>query len=610
MRLLRNNIQKGDWNMLCRRFITLILMLSLSFLLTSCFEVKQRITINKDGSGEARLEVAVQQMWAPKVVPKLKSGMPKGWNVVEEKTKDDKQIVVFERKFKDCSELNDDETQYTFSSERKGFLKKSYELEIKQLKSSDIPFPFEISIKMPGSIDETNGTKSASNEVKWSLQGLQRGKELFVKSSAFALPDFALLKEAFNRVFDSLFYKEAIVFSRNNNLWVIDSDGKNEKQLTREGVEEFSASKNGKVVFSNPKILESYSDEGLEILKVEDLNLYLLDINTGSLEKLTNDNRSRHGVISPDGEKIIFEKADWIDPYWGCCGKGTWLFNLKDKSEKELLKVVPVYDEPKANWFDDYYFVWSPDGKKVSFARSFGKEVPLYTYMVEIDKPESVIQIGKGLGDEIIPNDIHAEKLLFGVGKEDYGRDLYVYNMRTGRFYLLQKDAYNGRFSPDGRRIAFTGIKKESEYYSVEGLYVIDGNKSDITKIYSVEEPRNLSWSSDGKKILFQQNGAIWIIGFDGSNLKKIADNASDPVWTSIPRISFISPNSAKIIILVTIALIGIIFLLGMALIVRKAINVVVLKVRAVPRSIICPQCGKENFADASFCINCGQKLR
>ncbi len=206
--------------MLYRRFITPILMLSLLFLLTSCLEVKQGININKDGSGDARLEIAIQQMWAPQVVPKLKSDIPKGWSVIEEKEKDGKHVIVLGRKFKDISELNDDENRYTFSSERKGFLKKSYVIEVKQLKSSDMPFPYEVTIKMPGSIDETDGIKIASGEVKWNLQGLRKGTELSVKSSALAMPDFASLKESFsslkesfNKVFTSVFYREAIVYN-------------------------------------------------------------------------------------------------------------------------------------------------------------------------------------------------------------------------------------------------------------------------------------------------------------------------------------------------------------------------------------------------------------
>jgi hypothetical protein len=185
------------------------MLIFLAFLLTSCLEVKQAIDINKDGSGDTRLEVAVQKEWAPQAIPKLKADIPKGWNIIEEKDKEGKHIIVLGRKFKDISELNDNKTRYVFSSERKGFLKKSYNIEVSYRDTPSIPF--EVVLKVPGSIDETDGTKVSSSEVKWNLQGFRKGMSLTVKSSAFALPDFASLKESFNRVFDSLFYREAVV---------------------------------------------------------------------------------------------------------------------------------------------------------------------------------------------------------------------------------------------------------------------------------------------------------------------------------------------------------------------------------------------------------------
>lgn len=184
------NIGKSIW---LRLALLCVLILSL----TACIEVKQSISINKDGSGDAKLEVAVQQEWASQIIPKLKSDLPKGWALLEEKQKDGKQVVVIGRQFKHIAELNDNELRYSFSIGRKGFLKKSFNLEVRQLKSSGGPFPYKISIIMPGSINETNGDKVATNTAMWNLQGFRRGTVLSVKSNAFAVPDLASLKESF-----------------------------------------------------------------------------------------------------------------------------------------------------------------------------------------------------------------------------------------------------------------------------------------------------------------------------------------------------------------------------------------------------------------------------
>ncbi len=167
-----------------------LLLLSLILFLTSCIEVKQRIDISRDGSGEAILEIGVQREWTSMVIPKLKADAPRGWIISDEKEKDGKHVIVFTRKFRDISEVNDDEAKYFFWSKKAGFMQRRYAIEVTQLKSSDLPFPYEVSIKVPGSIDETNGMKVSSNEARWNLQGLRRGTKLSITASAFALPDY------------------------------------------------------------------------------------------------------------------------------------------------------------------------------------------------------------------------------------------------------------------------------------------------------------------------------------------------------------------------------------------------------------------------------------
>lgn len=330
----------------CRRsiFLRFILLIFIAVGLTSCIEIKQGININKDGSGDARLEVAVMEMWASQAIQELKSDL-KGWDVVEEKAKEGKQIVVFGRKFKDISELNDKETKYTFSSERKGFLKKLYSLEVKQLKSSDMPFPYEVTINMPGGIDETDGTKVSSGKVKWNLQGYKRGTKLTVKSSAFAMPDFASLKEAFNKAFNKMFYREAIVFFRDDNIWVMDSDGKNQRQLTEEAVSYVSISGDGmNIVYA---IWNDNNKKG---------NCYYLRLSNFKTTKLTDDaDNCLSAEVSPDGEKVALVKIDerfsnteaqelvskGYNPYYVKEGSpkktGVYIFDFKTGEQKKLL---------------------------------------------------------------------------------------------------------------------------------------------------------------------------------------------------------------------------------------------------------------------------------
>lgn len=286
-----------------QRFPNLILFLCLSLLLPSCLEVKQAININRDGSGLAKMEIAIQNEMlsmpgGQQQISGMKAALQKeGWSIEGDKDVNGKHLITASKKFKDITELNDNETRYAFSSEKKGFMKKAYSLELTQLKSSEMPFPYEVSIKMPGSIDETNGTKVSSGEVKWTLQGMRRGTKLSVKSSGLALPDFASLKDVFNRVFNFLFYREAIVFLRDGNLWVMDSDGKNQRQLTKEGVGSFSVSRDGKKVVYVDKD-DNFGD--VHVISLED----------DSYQKLTASSDCAFPVISPNGTDVAFVKVD------------------------------------------------------------------------------------------------------------------------------------------------------------------------------------------------------------------------------------------------------------------------------------------------------------
>jgi competence protein ComGC len=178
-------------------FIKLAFIILISFILTSCIEVKHKININEDGSGDTKLEVTLSKeifSLDPKAGSEIKNDLKKeGWKIVKEEEKAGKYIITVERKFKNISELNDDTVQYAFFSQKKGFLTNSYFLEIEFIKTPDFPISYELVIEMPGNIEETNGIKVSSSEVKWNLEGFSRGTKLFAKSSGFVIPTFVLL---------------------------------------------------------------------------------------------------------------------------------------------------------------------------------------------------------------------------------------------------------------------------------------------------------------------------------------------------------------------------------------------------------------------------------
>jgi Tol biopolymer transport system component len=500
------------------------------------------------------------------------------------------------------------------------------------------------------------------------------------------MPDFASLKEAFNKAFNKMFYREAIVFLRDGNLWVMDSDGKNDKQLTKEGVGSFSVSMDGKRIV--------YEEKG---------NCYISSL--GGTKKLVETNDCYSPVISPDGNMVAFfrteeklsdiEAQQMSDPDYyilsvgGTKKSGLYIFDLKTSQHRKIVGELPFNLLPKdlpkdfngkniTQFWKDGSLLWSQDGKKLYFERNFfayrwgdsyilnletgdieyliyhekhhdgvytwaGENIvgsyDHYPYIMNIKNKKDVRENLEKFyhGSPFSYLDIYGEKVLFFTS--DYLNGLlFVYDVKTSKYHSIVNNI-NGdiraSFSPDGKWIAYT---------PQDGLWVIDidgNNKKQLTTGLPVSnkplcEVRNLSWNMSGERVLLTVHfiddydyrkrigkSNIWLVNSDGSNLNKIAENAqytypvnyNSPKWTSMPRITFISPNTAKIIILVAIALTGLLFLFGMVLISRKAVKAVVTIIpKSTPvaktKGIFCTQCGTQNPESASFCKKCGQRLK
>jgi hypothetical protein len=162
--------------------------------LSGCLEVKQSIVLDSDGSGHVAINFVVDKAWAPMVVPDLQKAlrkdMPKGMQLSDE-TRDEagNSVLTANVAFRNVAELSDKDTRYAFAAEDGGFFRKTYRFEIRQLATlkSEVPIPFEFSVKMPGTIQETNGVRVSANEVKWNQSGLRKGMLLSARSSATSL---------------------------------------------------------------------------------------------------------------------------------------------------------------------------------------------------------------------------------------------------------------------------------------------------------------------------------------------------------------------------------------------------------------------------------------
>lgn len=194
-------MRKQLWRSLLAQFTLLantILCLVVAALLSGCLEIKQAIFLQNDGSGSVALKFIVEKQWAPMVVPELKKSLEGHTaTMLSDETRDAAGNSVLELKgaFGSVTELSDKDIEYSLVTEGGNPFRRTYRFEIRHLTAMnfEVPIPFEFLVKVPGTVDETNGMKVSSNEVKWISQtGFRKGTIHSAKFTTTTMPETIL----------------------------------------------------------------------------------------------------------------------------------------------------------------------------------------------------------------------------------------------------------------------------------------------------------------------------------------------------------------------------------------------------------------------------------
>lgn len=356
-------------------------------------------------------------------------------------------------------------------------------------------------------------------------------------------------------------------------------------------------------------------------------DIYLKLLKTGEPLRLTSNPADELAPVwSPDGSTIAFLREEasvkgnfhWgvytIDALggqerhicaagpglsWSPDGKKLVISSLPDSNGRNHLVQVDLASgaqeelTPPGPWSDSFP-VYSPDGKKIAFHRSFTRSAreamvmpanggepvrltfdkrPVYGVTWAPDSGSIVYSANRGAGDtlwqlpanggqpsRVSTSNAAQQPSMSATGKLVYREsytdsNLYVYEgpgwNNAVRVAESSREEHSPRLSPDGEHLVFVSRRTGNEE-----LWTAPRRGGRPLQLTAMNGPDTGSprWSPDGKWIVFDSRAGgsadIWIIGADGLNLRQLTSEKSEemlPAWSADGRwIYFCSDRSAR----------------------------------------------------------------
>lgn len=247
-------------------------------------------------------------------------------------------------------------------------------------------------------------------------------------------------------------------------------------------------------------------------------DIYAINADGTGLVNLTNTPGTMEATPqwSPDGSRIAFFKED-----------GIYLMNSDGSSVRKLVIGAALWD-------------WSPDGGKIAFLRD--RDI----HLINVD----------GTGERNLTNNPENFKqappswspdgrtIAFTASPPNlFWTEIYVMNPDgTGQRRLTNNEGNddNPLWSPSSKQIAFNTDRDRGQLHDSREIYSMrpDGRKqTNLTNTPGGTDPSGndellADWSPDGRRILYERSGRIWVMNANGKRQMDLNQRGKESAWS------------------------------------------------------------------------------
>jgi len=278
-----------------------------------------------------------------------------------------------------------------------------------------------------------------------------------------------------------------VLMNNGGDVWLINSDGSGKIHLTS------SADGPWAGVSSS---LPAWSPRGDKLaVRMDGYRLgdhhWLVFSRAGNVLEKIAETQSPTGVWSP---KEMSWSPDNTSLIYGLYDDGIYELNLVTQATRQILTTT--------GFTYDHSPVWSPDGKKIVFVHhEFGGR--FYVSLIDFDETEIPYR-----GEDRNNRRFNPKLALLVAGRCPW-----------------HDQPFRFQWTPDSRKVVFSSGSETDPW--VGTIYVVNVVTGEVVKIQpegfgQLSIPDHVDLSNDGRQIAFAAGSDLFVVGIDGSNLRRI----------------------------------------------------------------------------------------